>query len=352
MSPTYLAARYEGGGVIAATPLEGGAPPPGHVHVAPAYTGICGTDLHVVHGDMDARVHPPAVIGHETAGHVVAVGEGVEGWQPGDAVTVVPLHADGTCPACLAGHGHVCQHLTFLGVDSPGALAERWEVPADTLLRLPADLPMRTAALLEPTAVAVHDVHRARVVAGEAVVVVGGGPVGLLVALVARERGAHVLVVEPDEARRRTAAGLGLDAVPADDDAVAEEVRRRTGEAGAAVAFEVSGTQPGLDTAVAVLAVRGRLCQVGIHPRPRTLDLHRVFWRELELLGARLYTREDWAEAVALVHDGRLPVADLVSDVVPLAEVATAFERLAAGGAVKVLVDCRPGSSVDERDQR
>ncbi|MGQ7297789.1 zinc-dependent alcohol dehydrogenase [Quadrisphaera sp. KR29] len=348
------AAQYRGGGVVAAGDVERRAPGPGEVEVAPAYTGICGTDLHIAAGHMDARVTTPAVIGHETAGRVTALGDGVTGWSVGDAVTVVPLRADGTCPACRAGHGHVCEHLDFLGIDSPGALAERWVVPADTLVALPDGLDLRTAALLEPTAVAVHDVRRSRLAAGECAVVVGGGPVGLLIALVADRAGADVLLVELDAARRDLAGQLGLAAVDPREADVAALARARSGGSGAHVAFEVSGSQGGLETAVSVLAVRGRLCQVGIHAQPRTVDLHRFFWRELELLGARLYQREDFARAVELVASGEVPAARLISDVVPLERVGEAFAALAGGGAVKVLVDCRPpaeggGERADER---
>ncbi|GAA1324468.1 zinc-dependent alcohol dehydrogenase [Pseudonocardia xinjiangensis] len=350
MPTTHRAAQYRGERTITATVVGRTPPGPGQVEIAPAYTGICGTDLHIAAGDMDARVSLPAVIGHETAGRVTAVGEGVSGWSPGDPVTVVPLRPDGTCPACRAGNGHVCEHMDFLGIDSPGALAEHWVVPEHTLLRLPEDLSLRTAALLEPTAVAVHDVRRARLGAGESALVVGGGPVGLLIALVARAGGADVVVAEPDATRRGTAADLGLDIVDPREQDVSAVVRERTEGAGARVAFEVSGTQSGLDTAVAALAVRGRLCQVGIHAAPRTVDLHRFFWRELELLGARLYTRADWEEAVRLVASGELPVDRLVSRIVPLEEVGEAFTALATGGGVvKVLVDCQAGAPGNTR---
>ncbi|MEJ5867206.1 alcohol dehydrogenase catalytic domain-containing protein [Pseudokineococcus sp. 5B2Z-1] len=346
MTTTHRAAQYLGGRSITTATVEGAPPGPGQVEIAPAYTGICGTDLHVLAGDMDARVSLPAVIGHETAGRVTAVGDGVTGWSPGDPVTVVPLRPDGTCPACRAGNGHVCERMDFLGIDSTGALAERWVVPEHTLLRLPDDLELRTAALLEPTAVAVHDVRRARLAAGEAALVVGGGPVGLLIALVARSVGADVVVAEPDPTRREAAADLGLDVLDPRAQDVAGAVAERTGGAGADVAFEVSGTQPGLETAAGALAVRGRLCQVGIHAAPRTVDLHRFFWRELELLGARLYSRPDWEEALRLVASGELAVDRLVSEVVPLDEVADAFTALAAGGGVvKVLVDCQSGAA-------
>lgn len=339
---TYTAARYLGDHAFDVAEVERRAPGPGEVEVAPAYTGICGTDLHIAAGHMDARVTTPAVIGHETAGRVSAVGEGVTGWSVGDAVTVMPLRPDGTCSACRAGHGHVCEHMDFIGIDSPGALAQRWTVPAHTLVALPDGVDLRTAALLEPTAVAVHDVRRSRLAAGECAVVVGGGPVGILIALVAARVGADVLLVELDAARRALAEELGLAAVDPREADVAELARARSGGAGAHVAFEVSGAQGGLDTAVSVLAVRGRLCQVGIHAQPRTIDLHRFFWRELELLGARLYQREDFSRAVELVASGDVPAERLISSVVPLDRVGEAFEALAGGGAVKVLVECQP----------
>lgn len=335
-----LAVRYTSARTLDTAPAEPSAPGPGEVELAPAYVGICGTDLHIFHGDMDARVSAPAVIGHEMSGRVVRVGPGVEGWQPGDAVTVMPLRWDDTCPACRAGHQHICQHLDFIGIDSPGAMQQRWTVPASTLVRLPAGLALDRAALVEPTAVAVHDVGRARVRDGEKAVVVGGGPVGILIALVARSVGADVRVVELSAHRRLLAEELGLTAWnPADD--VPELVRQWTGEAGADVAFEVSGAAAGVDTAVDVLGVRGRLCLVAIHPRPREVNLHRFFWRELTLVGARLYDRSDFEKAVTLVDDGTIPADRLISKVVPLTQAPAAFEALEGGGDVmKILVDC------------
>ncbi|WP_020122232.1 zinc-binding dehydrogenase [Streptomyces canus] len=340
-----LAVRYLAARTLDTAPAENPPPGPGQVEIAPAYVGICGTDLHIFHGDMDARVAAPAVLGHEMSGRIVRVGAGVEDWSPGDAVTVMPLRWDDTCPACRAGHQHICQHLDFIGIDSPGAMQQRWTVPATTLVRLPGSLPLDHAALVEPTAVAVHDVGRAQVRAGEKAVVVGGGPVGILIALVARAAGAEVRVVELSSHRRRLAEKLGLTTWdPAADD-LPGLVREWTGDAGADVAFEVSGAQGGVDTAVDVLGVRGRLCLVAIHPRPREVNLHRFFWRELTLVGARLYDRTDFERAVTLVADGTVPAQQLISKVVPMAQAPDAFEALEGGGDVmKILVDCTDDS--------
>ncbi|MEU2779064.1 alcohol dehydrogenase catalytic domain-containing protein [Streptomyces sp. NPDC007162] len=336
-----LAVRYIAARTLDTAPAAGSEPGPGEVELAPAYVGICGTDLHIFHGDMDARVAAPAVLGHEMAGRIVRVGPGVEDWHPGDAVTVMPLRWDDTCPACRAGHQHICQHLDFIGIDSPGAMQQRWTVPAAALIRLPDSLPLDQAALVEPTAVAVHDVGRAAVKEGEKAVVVGGGPVGILIALVARAAGAEVRVVELNAHRRLLAEELGLrtwDPAAAD---ITELVQQWAGEAGADVAFEVSGAAGGVDTAVDVLGVRGRLCLVAIHPRPREVNLHRFFWRELTLVGARLYDRGDFERAVALVADGTIPAQRLITKIVPLTEAPAAFEALESGGDVmKILVDC------------
>ncbi|MDX3586369.1 zinc-dependent alcohol dehydrogenase [Streptomyces europaeiscabiei] len=335
------AVRYIAARTLDTAPTESSPPGPGEVEVAPAYVGICGTDLHIFHGDMDTRVHTPAILGHEMSGRIVRVGPEVEGWQPGDAVTVMPLRWDDTCPACRAGHQHICQHLDFIGIDSPGAMQQRWTVPAATLLRLPDSVSLDRAALVEPTAVAVHDVGRAAVRGGERVVVVGGGPVGVLIALVARAAGAEVRLVELSAHRRLLAEKLGLVTWNPAATNVPDLVREWTGDAGADVAFEVSGAAAGMDTAVEVLGVRGRLCLVAIHPQHRQVDLHRFFWRELTLVGARLYDRSDFERAVTLVADGTIPAEQLISKVVPLGEAPSAFEALEAGGDVmKILVDC------------
>ena len=338
---TTLAVLYTAARTLTTGPAETAPPGPGLVELAPAYVGICGTDLHIFHGDMDARVKAPAVLGHEMSGRVVRTGPGVEGYAPGDPVTVMPLRWDDSCPACRRGHRHICQNLDFIGIDSPGAMQQRWTVPAATLVRLPDSLPLDQAALVEPTAVAVHDVGRAAIRSGERVVVVGGGPVGTLIALVAKATGADVRVVELSAHRRRLAEQLGLTTWDPDADDVAKLVQQWTDDAGADVAFEVSGAEAGVATAVDALAVRGRLCLVAIHPRPRQVNLHRFFWRELTLIGARLYDRADFETAVRLIADHVVPAEKLISKIVPLNKTPSAFEALEAGGdMMKVLIDC------------
>jgi (R,R)-butanediol dehydrogenase / meso-butanediol dehydrogenase / diacetyl reductase len=291
---------------------------------------------------MDARVATPAVIGHEMSGTVSALGDGVDGWSVGDPVTVMPLAWDGTCPACLAGNSHICQNLDFVGIDSPGALQGRWNVDAGLLVPLPAGLSLQHAALVEPTAVAVHDVRRAELEAGQKAVVIGGGPIGVLIAAVARSFGGEFAVVELDPKRRKTIADLGFTVLDPLEDPVAW-VEEWTGGAGADVVFEVSGAAAAVLGAVDYAKVRGTLVVVAIHPEPRPINLQRVFWRELRLLGARVYQRDDFDTAVALLATGAIPADTLITKTVPLRDIQSAFDALTGGDAMKILIDVQAG---------
>jgi 2-desacetyl-2-hydroxyethyl bacteriochlorophyllide A dehydrogenase len=338
-------ALYTGNSTIVVEERPAVPPAAGEVQIEVAYTGICGTDLHILHGDMDSRVRIPQTIGHEMAGRVAAVGPGVTGLAVGTPVTVMPLRWCGACPACLAGHHHICHRLDFIGIDSAGAMQQSWTVAADVVVPLPADLPLTHGALVEPTAVAVHDVRRAGLRAGEQAVVIGGGPIGVLIALVARSVGAEVVLVEVDAQRRAIAGKLGIRTIDPAHDNPGGEVEAWTGGAGAAVAFEVSGSAAGLTTAVELLAVRGRLVVVGLHSQKREVDLFRFFWRELTMIGARVYQREDYDTAIELLRAGEVGADTLITHVEPLAGAAAAFDALRGGGGVmKVLIDCRATS--------
>lgn len=329
---------YLGDTRVATGPAEPVPPGEGEVSISVAYVGICGTDLHVVHGTMDHRVTLPQLIGHEMSGVVAEVGAGVRDLAVGDAAVVRPLLSCGSCPACRAGHRHICHRLVFLGIDAPGAMQERWTVPAHLVHRVPPEVPMRSAALVEPLAVACHDVRRADLAPGEHVAVLGAGPVGLLIALLARLRGAEVVIADVNPARLEVARDLGLEAVASQD--LAAAVERATGETGADVVFEVSGSAAAVAGATGLLRTRGRLVIVGIHAEPHPVDLFRVFWRELTILGARVYEPEDFDEAIALAAGSQLPLERLVTSVVGLDELAAAFDELGSGGrAIKVLVE-------------
>lgn len=317
---------------------------PDEVAVAVAYTGICGTDLHIFHGDMDARVPKPLVPGHEMSGTVMECGSAVTGFAVGQPVTVMPIVSCGACPACDGGNRHLCHTLRVLGVDDTGSMQSRWVVPADNLLPLPESLDLKAAALIEPLAVAVHDVRRGGVEPGDHVLVVGGGPIGLLIALVAKHEGADVRLSEMDAERRRAAEALGISTIDPAAVVVPEEVGRWTDGVGADISFEVSGSVPGIDSALHSLAVRGRLVVVAIHSKPAPVDLFRVFWREVTLIGARLYDRTDFERAIELAASGAVPTASLITGVVGMSEAEDAYRALESGQGMKILIDCQPTS--------
>ena len=336
MSAVY----YEGRGAFSLGASVVAPPGPGEVRLDVAYCGVCGTDLHIAHGAMDARIVPPQVIGHEMSGTVGEVGPGVDGLRPGDPVVVRPLDTRDEV-AADRGFSHIGRNLKFLGIDAPGALQSSWTVPAFTVHRVPDGLDLRTAAFAEPLAVACHDLRRAEIAGGELALVIGGGPIGLLIALTAQARGARPLVVELDDSRRALAQSLGLTAL-APGDAVDAAVADASGDAGADVVFEVSGSAPGILSATKHAAIRGRVVVVAIFPEPKPVALFDLFWKELEVRGARVYEAEDFDAALELLAAGTLGIERLLTAVEPLERAPEVFSELLAGReAMKILVDCR-----------
>jgi 2-desacetyl-2-hydroxyethyl bacteriochlorophyllide A dehydrogenase len=334
------AVYYEGDGRFELRDSEPRPPSEGEVRLEVAYCGICGTDLHIAHGAMDHRVNAPQIIGHEMSGTVAELGRGVDGFEVGDPVVVRPLDPRGETPADK-GWSHISRNLKFLGIDTPGAFQASWTVPAFTLHRLAPSVELKIAALTEPLAVACHDVRRAELRPGETAVVIGGGPIGLLVALVARRTGAHVVVSEVNPSRLALASGLGVEVVDPSAVDVAEHVASRTEGAGADVVFEVSGSATGALEMTRLACLRGRIVLVAIFPEPRPVSLFDFFWKELQLRGARVYEPEDYERAISLLEESSLPLERLITAVEPLDRLPAVFEELADGSsAMKILVDC------------
>lgn len=325
---THLAAIYRGNGSFDLCGKESIQPGPGMVSVRVAYCGICGTDLHVFHGNMDDRVGFNRVIGHEMSGQVAATGKDCGDWQTGQPVVVRPLNACRNCPACRDGLGHICHNLEFLGLDTDGAFQEFWTVPAHTLHALPRDMRLDHAALIEPVAVACHDVRLSGLAAGETAVVIGGGPIGILVASVALDAGGEVVLSEVNPHRRAIARKIGFDVLDPVEDDLAHEVHARTNGKGADVVFEVSGTQAGVDDMTAVASARARIVMVAIHARRPKIDLFQFFWRELRLIGARVYEPEDYDRAIEIIARGGIAADSIITDINPLGAVQEAFEAL------------------------
>ncbi|WP_380055357.1 zinc-binding dehydrogenase [Falsihalocynthiibacter sp. SS001] len=333
------AAYYIGNKSFQIETVTPAAPAAGEVQIDVAYCGICGTDLHVYLGHMEARIGNHRVIGHEMSGVISALGEGVTELEVGQHIVVRPLSACGDCPACNAGNNHICHNLKFLGLDTDGAFQEKWNVPAETIHVLPEGLSLDHAALIEPLAVACHDVKRGRVAKGEDVLVIGGGPIGMLVAMVARNAGGNVTISEINENRLAFAEKLGFATMNPKNVDVAEAYLEATGGKGAEVVFEVSGTQPGVDLMTAAAAARGRIVMVAIHASKPTVDMFRFFWREVELIGARVYEADDYDAAMNRLASGAIDAGVLITDVQGLEDIQGAFKALTENpNAMKTLI--------------
>jgi 2-desacetyl-2-hydroxyethyl bacteriochlorophyllide A dehydrogenase len=320
-------------------PIE--EPGPGEVRLRVAYCGVCGTDVHIYHGNMDGRLNIPQSIGHEMSGTVDAVADDVTDFRVGEKVVVRPLDSRGEKPSDR-GISHICEDLKFIGIDTPGAMRQYWNVPAFTLHKLPGATDLRLAALVEPLAVACHDVRLSRLRNGETAVVLGGGPIGMLVALVARTGTDRVIVSEPNEQRADLARTYGFDVVnPAAVD-LRGFVKKHTDGRLADVVFEVAGVQPTVDVMTEVAGIRGRIVMVAIHAQTRPVNLFKVFWKELQLIGARVYEPQDYERAIDLLTSTDIDFGRMITSVEPLTKIQSVFHQIDNNPAgMKVLLDCQ-----------
>ncbi len=305
-------AQYRGNRSVAVGSSEVIKPGPGEARLEVSYCGICGTDIHIFHGAMDQRVHMPQIIGHEVSATVAEVGDGVGAVAAGDRVAVRPLFF-GEPASFDKGFAHVGKNLKFIGIDMPGGMQSSWTVPAYTLHKLPESLSMEQGAMIEPAAVACHDVRLGEVKSGETCVVIGGGPIGLLIALVAIEKGARVILSEVNESRLSLAETLGIEVINPSQVSLSQAVSALTEGAMADCVFEVSGSAAGVEVMTDLPNVRGRIVMVAIHPQPKPVNLFKFFWSEIKMIGARLYEEQDFDEAIRMAASGNLQLDKLIT---------------------------------------
>jgi (R,R)-butanediol dehydrogenase/meso-butanediol dehydrogenase/diacetyl reductase len=323
------------------------------VLVEPRWCGICGTDLHeYIAGPIVTPAQPhaltgatlPQILGHEFAGDVLDVGDGVTHVAPGDRVSIMPLAYCGDCHFCRRGLNHLCSTMGCVGLSWEwGGFASRAIVRDYQAWLLPDAVSYEQGALIEPAAVAAYGVSRGGVAPGDRVLVTGAGPIGALTVLAALAAGAgEVYLAEPNEHRARRAEVLGAAAIfDASSTDVAGEVRERTGGLGVDVAIECSGNEAALTTCLAATRARGTVAQVGLHIKPATFDPMALAEREISIVGTWAYSVHEWPRITGQVASGAFPVERVVSDRIPLAEIVTrGFDVLTdpAGDQVKILV--------------
>ncbi|MCL6518178.1 zinc-dependent alcohol dehydrogenase family protein [Alicyclobacillus sp.] len=296
---------------------------PGEVRVQVKACGICGTDVHIYHGQPgSAEVQPPRVLGHEVAGVIDRVGPGVDGLAPGDRVTVDPNVYCGHCRFCCSGRKHLCESLQAVGVTRDGGMAEFCTVPAANCYRLPDGLSFLEGALMEPLGCCLHGIERIRVLPGLSAVVIGGGYIGLIMVQLLDALGAAPIVVsEPDPAKRALAKRFGADEA-VDPAAIPVEAYTSQRFGGADVVVECVGRPETMRAALRCAGRGGQVLLFGVADPATVVDLspYEVFAKELTIRGSFI-NPDTHARAIALVEAGKVRVAPLVTHRFRLEEV-------------------------------
>jgi len=316
-------------------------PGAGEVTVDIAFCGICGSDLHML---PSPAILPGAVMGHEFSGRVATLGEGVEGWEVGERVCVLPGHPCGECANCTSGKEHLCVEAMVRGHGlggRQGAYAERIAVHAETLFRLPDNVSDEHGALVEPLAVGVHAARLAELDPSAPVCVLGAGPIGVMTSFALRAAGhEQIVVVEPGEHRRERIEALGLSAVPLEGVHTAV-VEKLGGELPQGV-FECAGHPDALGLALELVRTAGVIVAAGVLEEPVEVNQLLLVIKEAEIRGAFAYQREDFERGIELIAGGQVPAADLVTEVAPMGRAQELFYELRSPGTDQLKVLLHP----------
>jgi L-iditol 2-dehydrogenase len=305
------------------------------VLVRVAACGICGSDVHGYDGSSGRRI-PPIVMGHEAAGTIAALGDGVSDFSVGDRVTFDSTIFCGACANCRRGDVNLCDHREVLGVSCaefrrPGAFAEYVAVPARIVYRLPDNLSFNEAAMLEAVSVALHGVSLAEISKDTTALVLGAGMIGLLTVQALRAAGcSRVFVADLDKTRLKLAQEVGATAVLSPEKNVAEQVLELTGGIGADVAIEAVGRNETVKASIESVRKGGTVVLVGNISPEVTLPLQRVVSRQIRLQGSCASAGE-YPRAIELLSSGAIQVKSLISAVAALEDGPRWFERLYAG---------------------
>ncbi|SDE03979.1 zinc-dependent alcohol dehydrogenase [Limimaricola pyoseonensis] len=313
---------------------------PGEALLRMRLCGLCGTDVGI-HAGTHPRATAPLVLGHEFVAEIAA---DTPRFMAGQRVVAYPLISCGTCHPCRTGQPHVCASLRLVGIDRDGGMAEWLALDETVLFPVPDDMDDATAALVEPLAVALRAVERSGAALTDSAVVVGAGPIGLLTALLLRRAGvSRLFVSDVDPARLELAARMGATPINVRHDSLLDRVLEATNGDGADVVFECAGAAEAVAEITRIARPGGTICMASIHKAAVPVSLIDVNFRELTLIGSRVYTREQFRRAVDLARDLAEDLRSLVTHVVPLGAAAEVFAMQASPDekAVKILVDCR-----------
>lgn len=302
--------------------------------------GVCGSDIHVWHGKHPYTSYP-VVQGHEVSAVVVEVGSGVEGFQPGDTVTVQPQVTCGTCYPCRHGMYHVCEELKVMGFQTTGMASDYFVVDAEKCLVLPKEVSLDHAAMIEPLAVAVHAAHRVGDPAGKKIVVIGGGPIGNLVAQVLMALGAEVFMTEISAARLAVAAQCGIPTVDPTKVELKQAITEHFGEDGADMIYECIGASATVAQCIEVARKGSDIVIVGVVSDLCPVNMGFVQDHELRISGTAMYRVEDYREAIELICNDRIRLDLLITHHVPFRRYADAYHLVETekDKVMKIIID-------------
>lgn len=306
----------------------------GEVLIKVAYAGICGSDMFIYQG-IHPRAKAPLIMGHEFSGVIEA---GHPTLAKGTPVTVYPLLSCGQCEPCQSGYPHVCNTLKLIGIDCDGGMAEYVKVPADKVVEIPAGLSMKLGAFIEPVAVGVHAVRRSGYKPGDTAVVYGAGPIGLCVASCLKYFGARsVIVIEANPYRLEIAAKLGFTTIDAANEDIVAKVKEHTKGLCADFAFDCAAHPSVQLSLMDVIKVRGTAVVVGSYKKPAEVDLLKIEFKELTMVGIRVYEPRDFEIAASILASGTIDF-DLMLSVSTPEQAPEVFQDLLKGtNAIKML---------------
>jgi (R,R)-butanediol dehydrogenase / meso-butanediol dehydrogenase / diacetyl reductase len=303
------------------------------------YAGICGTDIHIFKG-KHPRAQAPLVMGHEFSGVIEEINTEQTNLKIGDRVVVNPLLPCGRCSVCREGKIHLCPNLHLIGIDRHGAFADYTRANIERIIKIPDSLSMEIAALAEPVAVAVHAVRKAQVSVGDKIVVMGGGPIGQLVAQVAKLDGASpVILSEIAPERIDFAQKMGLITANSKDETI-KKVTELIRKEGADIVFEAVGVQSTYDYITDIVKPDGKIIAVGAASGPLAVNFWKIFFNELNIIGIHVYDQIAFEIAIQLLNNYTEMFQHFISKVIGYNELQNEFADLAEGNAsvMKILV--------------
>ncbi|ODM20177.1 hypothetical protein SI65_05165 [Aspergillus cristatus] len=354
-APLMKSVRFHGPGDIRVDEIDEPFCRAGEVKIRPAFVGICGSDLHeYMSGPILIPKEPhnitktkfPVTLGHEFAGTVEEVGDGVTNVSPGQRVVVRPTIYDGCCNSCKLGIEYCCENIGFIGLSGyGGGMAKYMTAPSNHFYPIPDKVSLEAAALIEPLAVSWHAVNVSPFKPGHNVLIVGGGPIGIGILQVLKLQGAkNVMVSEMTESRKRFALEYGATHVldPSQVD-VAEKVREITNGIGADVVYDTAGVEIALNSAIRACRTHGSIVNIAVWQKRPAIHVNDLMYHEIKYEGATLYDEESFRDVIRALSYGQLQPEKMITGKIRLDEVVDKGFKALAGEErekhCKILVD-------------